>query len=360
MPVYILVNVIIIFLGLFYEIIKPKESVILDKKNKSDSFFVITSFILLFIVSAFRGDFTTDYNNYVYLFELYNRFRFFEVFHAGIYQEKGYIFLNRLIGVFTRNELYLFIVVSFITLLCFYSQFRRYSSYIWLSVLMFVTVGAFYTSFNIMRQILAVAIIFSGSKFLYERKFVKYCLVVALAALFHTSALVMLIFYFILNYKFSVKNLILIICAAVITMLYLENLLVIIQNMFYSVYTDQSYGMTGLAFTNAVLPIAILIFTLFHYKKIDLSDIRNKIWVNAVIFYAFFSILGLKVEMVERISDFFAPYALLLIPLIFSQMKRNELKAIYMIGAVALLILYNFVVLSGTGYDPYYFIWQAR
>jgi hypothetical protein len=222
-----------------------------------------------------------------------------------------------------------------------------------------VTVGPFYSSFNIVRQILAVSIVFAGSKFLYERKIIKYCLIVVVASFFHKTALVMIPFYFILNSKIKLKNIIVIALGLYLSSLYLNVIIAFVQRKFYSVYVVSAYGMTGFSYKNILFPVMNLVFCLFNYKKIDLNSNVNRIWMNAVIFYAFFSVLGLKVQLVQRVSEFFAPYALLLIPLIFSKIKNNALKGIYVTGLIFVLVLYNFITLRGTGYDPYYSIWTS-
>ena len=293
MQVYIIVSIAILLFGLFYEYINSRVEISKRVKKLPMSFFFIPSFLLLLFVSSMRGDFTADYNNYIYLFNLYNQFDFLDIFKADFYQEIGYVTFSRLIGGFTSNELFLFGLMSFLTLLAFFWQFKKYSAYIWLSVFMFVTVGSYYTSFNTMRQILAVAIIFAGSKFLYDRKFFKYLLVVSLAALFHKTALVMIVFYFLLNIKVNFRNTVAIITSLVLSFAFLNNLLAFAQQFFYEVYTSQSYGMSGLSFSNAILPLAFLAFTLIYIRHIDLQDNIKRIWVNAAIFYAFFSVLGL-------------------------------------------------------------------
>lgn len=358
MLIYVIVSVSIITLGLYFELINSQASTELQKKKIPSYFFIVPSFIILFIVSAFRGDFTTDYNNYLNLFNLYNNIDFSNIFKAEFNQEIGYIILSRLIGVYTENEIYLFIITSFIILYAHFFQFNKYSSYIWLSILMFVTIGSFYTSFNITRQILAVSIIFLGSRFLYERKPLKYFFVVIIATLFHTTSLIMIVFYFILNLKFSFKNLFFMFSGAIIAMVFLKDLIVFFQNIVYSNYTESSYGMTGLSFSSTIIPIALLTFSLFHYHKVDLSNTKHRIWMNSVIFYAFFTILTLQVQLIERISEFFSPYVMLLIPLILSNIKNGKMKVVYMVGLIFMLFLYNYIYLSGSGYDPYYFFWD--
>src|SRR5699024_9565708 len=355
---YIFVSLSLVFLGLLFESVNSITRISYNKKLPN-SIYIIPSFMLLFIISAFRGDFMVDYNNYVEIFDTINLLSFVDSFKSGINIEFGYILLNRVIGIFTNNPVYLFAVTTLIILYGFYHQFNRYSVNIWLSVLMFATAGSYYASFNITRQILAVAIVFIGSKYLYERKFFKYMLFVFLAFLFHKSALIMIPFYFILNFRVNLRNLTLFaVCSFVLLFLFLF-ILSFLQNLgIYDNYTSQAYGMLGQAATNVVLPVAFLVFALLNIKKLDSNNTMHRIWFNATIFYAVFNILALQIEMVERIGRFFAPYPLLLIPFLFSKMKNKNLRFIYIMVLVAVLVAYNFVVLFDSRFDPYYFIWD--
>jgi len=313
---------------------------------------------LLVIIAGFRGDFTSDYNGYINLFNFYNTFSFKEIFQNLFGQEIGFVLVNRIIGIFSKNGIYLMFITSFIIVLLFFREFKKYSSYIWFSVLMFVTVGSYYTSFNTIRQIMAASIIFSGSKYLYEKKLNKYILVILLATLFHKTSLIMIPFYFVLNFKFNRNKLVVAVITLLITMISLDKIIEIVQKYIYQFYTFNKYGMCGYSYKNVVLPLGIMIFVIYHYKKIDINNGKNNIWINAVIFYAFFSILGLKVQLIQRLSEFFAPYALLLVPLIISKINDKSLRVIYIIAAVIIMICYNFLIFKDTGYNPYYMFWQ--
>ena len=357
MGIYLIVSLSIVLLGLAH---KSLNSMTLSKydKNTPSYFFTIPIFLLLFFISTFRGDFTTDYKNYTSLFNLYNKYSFSELLTAGFQNEIGFIYTNKIIGLFTDDVIYFFAIMSFFILFGFIHHFKKYSVNIWLSVLMFVTAGSFYASFNITRHIFAVAIIFAGSTYLYQRKFFKWVLVVILATLFHKTAIIMIPFYFILNFRIKIRNWILIALCSAITILLFDNIVQFAQQYFYEQYSEDSYGMWGQAISNIVLPVAFLIFSLFHLNKIDSNNTMHRIWFNAVIFYAFFNILALQIEMVERLGRFFAPYILLLIPYIFSKMKNKYLKITYMTGLILILVLYNYIILSDSVFDPYYFIWD--
>ena len=357
MEMYILLAASLIILGISFESINSALESKVQKKLPY-YFFIIPSFALVFFVSAFRGDFMTDYANYRDRFDSLSMYSFTDLFRYDFDIEFGYVLLNGLIHLFTDNSVYLFMITTLIILIGFYYQISKYSVNIWLSILMFVTIGSYYASFNITRQILATAIIFAGSKFLYERKFLKFLLVVILAALFHQSSLIMIPFYFILNFRINYRNLLIMLVGSAIVVMYFDSILSFAQKFVYSNYTEQAYGMTGQSFTNVILPIALLVFSLFHVKKLDSKNNMHRIWFNAIIFYAVFNILGLQVLMMERLGRFFAPYALLLIPFIFSKMQDRHLRFVYTLCLIVLLVAYNLVILYDSTFDPYYFIWE--
>lgn len=352
MLVYQLVNITILVCSTIFFLDRQDR----NRKNFINKLFLWTVGVILIFISGFRGDFTADYNNYTYLFYYYRNFSFKEIFYYTFGQEIGYVVLNWLIAIFTDNSIFVMLVTSILIIVLFFREIGRDSSYVWISVLMFVTIGSYYTSFNIIRQIISVAIVFSGSKYLYNRNFKAYLFFILLGSIFHQTALIMIIFYFLLNNKIKFRNLILITSILLCSIFYLDSILNVIQKYLYSNYTKDFYGMTSVNFKNAVLPISILLFTIIHYSKLDFNEIKVRIWVNAIFFYSFFSILGLKIQMIQRFAEFFAPYVLLLVPFMISRIENNNLRLGYILFGIVILISYNYITLSGSGYDPYYFI----
>jgi transmembrane protein EpsG len=358
MLMYLGINITILFLSIIFVYLKQNGRG--NNNNLLINFYLVAIGLILLFVAGFRGDFTSDYQGYIDLFKSYNSFSFKELFYNKFGQEMGYVILNWVIGMFTTNSIYIMIITSLLIILLFFKEYKKYSPVLWLSILMFVSIGSFYTSFNTIRQILAAAIIFYGSKYLYKRNLLKYFLIVMLATVFHKTSIIMIVFYFVLNYKFNIKKLLITLFALFVSMTFLESILTIVRKYFYSYYISSVYGMTGVNLKNLVLPLGILVFVLLHLRKLDFTNNKINIWVNATIFYAFFSILGTKVQLIQRISEFFSPYSLLIIPLIITQIKDKKLRAIYFFVMIVILISYNYVTLRGSGYDPYYFIWSVR
>lgn len=313
------------------------------------------------IIFWIPGDFTSDYKNYVFLFDLYNQFSFNQLFINQFGQEIGFVIFNRVIGIFTDNSVFIMLITSFVIIYLFLKEIKKDSVYVWLSVLLFVAIGQYYISFNLIRQILAVSIIFAGSKYLYEKKIMKYLMVILIASLFHKTSFIMVPFFFILNYKFSFKKVLLTLSFLLLSTIYIDKLLSIIQNYFYTHYIEGSYGMVGFSYKNIVLPLTMLFIMLLNLSNIDYKNNRKvNIWTNSVIFYVFFSIMGMKVEVIERISHFFAPYVLLLIPYIISKHRNPYIRIVFIFAIVTVSIAYNYFGLNGTGFNPFYFIWSFK
>lgn len=355
---YIGVNIIICFFSVLIYGLNSSKKLSNKLGQRQNVIFLFCSFLILVFFSGFRGDFTSDYKNYASLFHTYNLYSWPDVLTINFYQEKGYVVFSRLIGEFTSDPMYLMLCSSILIVLLFFKEIKRESRTVWLSILLFINIGAYYTSFNIMRHIMAVAIIFAGSKFIYNRKFLKFLATVFIASLFHTTAIVFIPFYFILDVKYNKRNFIGITVGSIITTIFIRDILNIIFRFGFQRYANYEFGITGLNLTSAVVPISILLFVLFHKNLINLNEIKTKIWFNATFYYAIFTILGLRIQMIQRFSEFFTPYILLLIPLVISNIKNKNQKIIYYYLIVTLLIAYNYITLSGTGYDPYYFIWN--
>ena len=142
MAYYLGVNIIILFFSvLIYGFNSSKE--ISDKTNqRQNAIFLVCSFLVLVFLSGFRGDFTSDYKNYASLFHMYNTYSLPEVLTINFYQEKGYVLFSRIIGEFTNDPMYLMICSSILIVLLFLKEIKRESRIVWLSILLFINIGA--------------------------------------------------------------------------------------------------------------------------------------------------------------------------------------------------------------------------
>ena len=186
--------------------------VLAHETNKSNSPLLLGVFFLYCALFIGLGDMIGGYDRYIYgeMFDSiadatdsgrdYSRLLFLV---NG--REYGYFLWEVIVSLITANR-YIFILFSSLLMyFLYYKAFRKYISDYPLASIIFLGLF-FYFSITYMRQALAVGIAWQGIKYLYERKAIKFFLIVALAYSFHNSALVFAVAYFIPIKKYSKKT----------------------------------------------------------------------------------------------------------------------------------------------------------
>lgn len=82
-----------------------------------------------------------------------------------------------------------FVVISFFTISCFVRFIRRYSTNFTFSVLLFFCLGLYLSNFAAMKQCIAMAVLTLAIPKLLEKKYFQFYLLVFIAMLFHTYAI---------------------------------------------------------------------------------------------------------------------------------------------------------------------------
>ncbi|WP_407484928.1 EpsG family protein [Acinetobacter baumannii] len=119
--------------------------------------------------------------------------------------EVGYQIFSYLLLSLTKNYMYLFLSTSFFIVFCYLYIIRKYSRDYVFSVFLYITLGIYTFFFNGLRQGLAMAIFATATPALIKREPIKYFLIIFIASLFHISALLMIPFYFIVNFKVKIE-----------------------------------------------------------------------------------------------------------------------------------------------------------
>ena len=116
------------------------------------------------------------------------------------YNEKGFWAIGILTKTFTNNYQIYFCVVSLITFFFLYKDLRQYSLYPLVGLCVYV--ARFYCGRNFMqiRAGVAYAILLLGVKYIQEKDWKRYFLVVFVAYLFHHSAIIAIPLYFFCNW----------------------------------------------------------------------------------------------------------------------------------------------------------------
>lgn len=313
------------------------DNVLSSAKSASRSvmkkFFVLMSFFSLFFVSAIRYNVGTDYPTYFNLFTwIYEK--------RANYVEVGYRLLNLLIHYFTNNPQWIFVITSFIILIFFYLTVCKYSSDKCLSIFLFITMGFYFYSLNLIRQYIAVSISFYAQKFIRKNEFISFLFLIIFACLFHKSVLIMIPLYFMLRLRLKLSYYIVLQVFAIVLTLFHKPVLNLMFNFIYSGYAESHFMEYHFSTYNIIVSFMLTFGCLIYYKKMMLKR-DSVILINASIFtlilYLMFGWLGI---FVSRISVYLSVYHILTIPEIINCEISSKRRCFYRLCVYSVFLVF--------------------
>lgn len=160
-------------------------------------------FIIVYtLIIGLRYNVGTDYLLYkqTYLFSTYPNANFIASNDLGSF-EFGYSAIINLFIKLGFSYISLFIATAFLQILFLYKFSRKYKYIsVWL-FFFFITSSTFFDSLNAMRQSIAFFMFLCTLAFIEEKKLIPFIISIASISLFHRSILIILPFYFFINYK---------------------------------------------------------------------------------------------------------------------------------------------------------------
>lgn len=163
-------------------------------ESKSTRFLVYFSFcVLITMIVGFREvDVDNDSALYREMFVSYGNSSFAQIMAGGYgYVEKGYVFLNKFIALLGGNYRVLFIFMAVATALSNYIFFWKKSSYIFLSLLFYISFFYLYRDFTQIRYGLSAAICMWSMYYYFDKRYSYTILTFILAVSFHNAAVIL-------------------------------------------------------------------------------------------------------------------------------------------------------------------------
>jgi len=191
-----------IFLVLFYGIIAALYSVDCDDVSKRK--YNICCIIVFVIFIGFRGFIGDDWTIYYKAFQKSTLESFsFNLFQLGdeFTYEPGFTLLMVICKKIYPNYATLNLVCCIINVWLLYQFLKRYVSNIPLGFMLYICMGGFIMSINLLRNTIAILIIANSLHYITEKKPIQYFLACFLALMFHISSLIFFPLYFFLDKK---------------------------------------------------------------------------------------------------------------------------------------------------------------
>ena len=155
--------------------------------------FAIAAFLPLYLVYATQYSVHSDYDNYQIMYSL-------ALAGKQSVRDPAFLLLFRTLAKLELPFQCVYYVTYFFAFLLLAICIRDYSTDYSMSLVLFIS-AFFMLGFYYIRQLMAVAIVFYAYRYTQGHNFLKYLILVLMASLFHTSALVMIPGYVLLHYR---------------------------------------------------------------------------------------------------------------------------------------------------------------
>ena len=333
--------------------IGPDDETITKKTSVATFFFVLAAATLI-LVSGLRYYVGTDYGGY------YKGFgRYAASFWPSLKElnEPGIAFIAKIVSFFSSNGMTFVFVCSFITVTLFLSTIYKNTEMLLLATLLYIFMGCWHGSFNGVRQYLAAAIIFSGVRFIKERKFWKYALIVFIAFLFHASAIIMIFPYFIAYNRISFKNIALLIIASIIVLFSFSELLALAGFILRDEISEQEYITTSVNALRIVVAIAPAVFFVFVYSGRPLSK-EQRFWMNFLIINGIVMFATSNSAYFARMGIYTAPFSAIGIAELVKGLKPRERKVFPLIIVVAFFLFWVYSIAKSAALNNFQWIFS--
>lgn len=307
----------------------------LTNQGLANRIYQIAIFMVLFLVSALRINTGNDYNMYI------------NKFHDAYYDyyvvtEPGFNLITKLVYTFFNGEHYLivFAVFSVLTVAIFLMALRYQARDYALSLFLFMSLGFYYQSLNTVRYYLALAIVFYGMRYIINSNYVRFLICIALAAMFHKSALIVILLFALARIPWK-KWHIGVFAALSLTGLFLKDQYMnLILKLYPSYVNEEEYLLAG---TQSIMNIGRIVLVLalcgYFYKSAIKDNKINR-------FYMYLNVIALAlytcftfIPFLSRIGYYLTISQVILVPNIISTIgdaKRRKLftGAVYVVGVV--------------------------
>ena len=319
-----------------------------SSQKKHILFFLIVCFLTL--LSGFR-DFSIGNDTIAYV-GIFNKLKEINssVLSITTRYELGYLYLNKLVINLGLSVNYLFLCISIFVSYSLSIFIKKYTHYVFFALFLFVGLRYFFSSFNVLRQYIALSIfLIAITKFGITRK----NLIIAsfFGAFFHYSSFILLLLPII--YKVNISRRIILLFSVSTGILFLlfntVFLFVVSQLNLYSQYLS-SKSVTGDSYTASLMYSLISLCVLLLVWKTRYlernKDVHTNLFVWMLIFSFFFNILAIQVSLLDRFAVYFNIVILILLPNSIALIGRRTSRSILKILAILIVMIYFIIVMD--------------
>ena len=277
-------------------------------------------FLLLFCVSAFRYQVGNDYGKY----EEY----FYNIWYGYIVPtEGGFNLTVKALEYLFGRECYLLIFAffSFVTVFLMLKALYALGQNFAFSLFLFLAFGYYFQSLNTIRYYLALAAAMYAVTFLFRRQYMKFLLIILIAATFHKSVLLVIPVYLLANCRWKLWQGILL-AAFAVSGFFFEDVYLKVILYLYPTYRDTMYLEGGTSYINILRCLLVLVFCICLWKE-EWKENKQMLFyfrlnIGALLLY----ICGSFLPEVSRIGTYMTVMQVFLLPCVVGSIADRRKK----------------------------------
>lgn len=307
-----------------YVIIFLFASVLYFKKNEEKPGFGFYIFLILLILISGLRDMIGGYDVYIYseIYESpYEFLAIYDQFELGF--RAYYLFLR----IFSDNRHFMLFMTATIMMSLFFYNLKKHSPLVYFSI--FILFCKFYLmSFVYLRQGIAMGVVWLALPFIFDRKYIKFFLLILVAFFLHKSSIIFLPMFLLANIRLKNIHLLLIAVIALIvsltplSTLLLENLAESVDDSKVSVYISKSGGINFFYLLEALL----LVILLLKFKTKFYETKWGTLIMNGFFAYIIISIVALTNASFVRFTWYYFIFLAVALPYIYNFIQDKKSK----------------------------------
>lgn len=323
------------------------------RKSSVDQVNNVLIALAMFFVFAFRSTSVgVDVGNYVARFQAGNGLE-----TRKMYLEVGYAALIDVVGRLTSDPHVFLAVVAALTIAPVAWAIAKTSESIYLSWILFMTIGPFAFMLSGLRQGIALAIVFATLPFLTQRRTLVPLLLVGAAVTFHASALVFLPAIYLYRIRLTAKTVLATAGLLISVVFFGEQLLAFAIDTLYESYDIIATGAYRWSLVNAALWLTLVAL----YRPVCTRLPRYAGLYALVLTGVLLLTLAAFGSNVARGATYYLQFFAILAPNALSVTVDRRVGTLLsaMLGALALA--YFFLTVGQAAYQivPYQFMWEG-
>lgn len=299
------------------------------------------------IIASLRYYVGTDYGNYITIYNNRKDIPLIELITGN--WEVFFMIVIKIASILNDYQ-FVFAIISFLTVIILYMSIYNYKEKLSLGFMFFLYLFLhFTTSFNIIRQALAIVIVAYSYKFILNRNLKKFIVTIIIASFFHITALVFLPFYLVLDKNNKRRKIIkgLYIIFAIWAVLNYNLIINFLSNIptfeRFELYSSNTKDSANLEF---ILNFAILGVVLMLKKILIKYDERNELFIFLYIINVILMFSGYFSPFLKRIAMYFGISNIFILAS-FPQIAKNSRQKLLI---YFVLILYAISIFTITTY----------